>query len=187
MENKIYISKNEMKNISSMFFHSIYLFLYGFFKYISLPLFNYMRLIILKFFLCKVKSSYISDGVTIWFPWRVEIGKNSSLNQGVIIDGFGGVFIGSGVRIASYVCINTADHDFSEIDKYIFEQGYVCASVKIEDDVWIGASSCINKGVIIGKGAVIGSGSVVTKDIPPYAIAVGVPAKVIRYRDKWNY
>lgn len=52
----------------------------------------------------------------------------------------------------------------------------------IEDDVWIGANVCINKGVIIGRGAVIGSGAVVTKDIPPYAIAVGVPCRVIGRR-----
>ena len=54
--------------------------------------------------------------------------------------------------------------------------------ITVEDDVWIGANSVILPGVHINKGAIIGAGSVVTKDIPPYAIAVGNPAKVIKYR-----
>lgn len=52
----------------------------------------------------------------------------------------------------------------------------------IGNDVWIGASSIIKRGVTIGDGAIVGAGSVVTKDVPPYAIAVGVPARVIRFR-----
>lgn len=54
--------------------------------------------------------------------------------------------------------------------------------IKIGNDVWIGTNVIIQSGVIVGDGAVIGAGSIVTKDIPPYAIAVGVPAKIIRYR-----
>lgn len=52
----------------------------------------------------------------------------------------------------------------------------------VEDDVWIGESAILMSGVHIGRGAVIGAGAVVTKDIPPYAVAVGVPATVIKYR-----
>ena len=118
----------------------------------------------------------------IWFPWNVEIGENSSLNQGCILDGYGGISIGSGVRIAAYTCINTADHDFQDIDTPVHEQGYILGRVVIEDDVWIGAGAKINKGVHIGKGAIIGSGSVVTKDIPAYSVAAGVPCRVLRMR-----
>jgi len=104
------------------------------------------------------------------------------LNQGIIIDGFGGVTIGEGVRIAAYCVINTADHDFSDTTRMICDQGFVVAGVVIEDDVWLGTGVIVNKGVTIGRGSVIGAGSVVTNDIPAYSIAVGVPCRVVRSR-----
>ncbi|MBF7066134.1 acyltransferase [Aliarcobacter butzleri] len=179
----IFKSKNEMNSLKNLILHGIYLGLYGFVKYLSFPFFNYLRFFIIKLFSSNIKSKSISDGVAIYFPWNISIGKNSTLNQGVIIDGFGGIKIGEGVRIASGTVINTADHNFENPNEFIYKQGYICAPVIIGDDVWIGANVCINKGVTIGKGSVIGAGSVITKDIPSYSIAVGVPAKVIRKRN----
>lgn len=175
-------SNSDMHSFKNYLLHGIYLTLYGFFKYMSFPLSNLIRYGILRLFSRNIRSKYVADGVTIWFPWNVKIGKNSSLNQGVLIDGYGGVNIGQGVRIAAYVCINTADHEYADPDIFIKDQGYVVAEINIEDDVWIGAGTKINKGVRIGKGCVIGSGSVVTHDIPPFSIAVGVPCHVIRSR-----
>jgi acetyltransferase-like isoleucine patch superfamily enzyme len=179
-------SKNEMRSPRNYIFHGLFFSLYAFFKYCSFPFFNYFRFLVLKVFCKKIRSTAVSDGVTIWFPWNLEIGKDSSLNQGVIIDGTGGVKIGNGVRIAPYVVINTADHEFSDSNMMIKDQGFLVAPIVIEDDVWIGAAVVINKGVTIGKGSVIGAGSVVTKDIPPYSVAVGVPCKVIRSRELEN-
>ena len=174
--------RKDMHSLRNYILHGIYLTLYGFVKYMSFPLSNFLRYGVLRLFSKGIETSYISDGVTIWFPWNVKIGKRSSLNQGVIIDGYGHVSIGEGVRIASYVNINTADHQFDDPEKMIVDQGFVVGEVIIEDDVWIGCGAIINKGVRIGKGAVIGSGSVVTKDIPSYSIAAGVPCKVIKHR-----
>lgn len=176
------VPKKEMNNSKNYFIHGLFSFLYAFVKYLSFPLCNYFRFIIIKMFSKNIKATYISDGVQLYFPWKISIGKESSLNTGVIIDGFGGVQIGNGVRIAAYVTINTADHNFSDTNIMIKDQGYICSSVNIEDDVWIGAHSCINKGVTIGKGSIIGSGSVVVKSIPAYSIAVGNPCKVIKKR-----
>ena len=173
----------DMHSPKNYLLHGIYISLYALVKYSSFPLFNYLRYFVLRLFSSGIKTAHIGDGVTIWFPWNVKIGRRSSLNQGVIIDGYGHVNIGEGVRIASYVCINTADHEYSDPDKFIVDQGFVVDEVNIEDDVWIGAGVKINKGLRIGKGAVIGSGSVVTRDIHPYTIAVGVPCRVIKSRN----
>ena len=77
-----------------------------------------------------------------------------------------------------------ASNHGTSLDDDIQRQGWeqTKTGITVEDDVWIGANSVILPGVHINKGAIIGAGSVVTKDIPPYAIAVGNPAKVIKYR-----
>lgn len=173
-----------MRSILNIFLHAIYLFMYAFFKYLSFPFCNYLRFIVLKIFSKNIKTNYIMDGVTIWFPWRVSIGLGSSVNQGVIIDGFGTVVIGERVRIAAYCSFNTTDHAFDDISIPIALQGFVASPIIIEDDVWLGTGVHINKGVRIGKGTVIGSGSVVTKDIPPFSVAVGVPCRRILDRRK---
>ena len=182
MNEKIYLDKSEMRSLKNCILHGLYLGLYGFIKYLAIPFSEYLRYGVIRLFTSTIKSPAISDGVMIWFPWNVNIDKQVSLNQGVIIDGFGGVTIKEGARIAAYACINTADHQFDDKDKLIKDQGYVVSSVTIEEDVWIGMGVKINKGVVIGKGSVIGSGAVVTKDIPPYSIAAGVPCKVISQR-----
>lgn len=89
--------------------------------------------------------------------------------------------IGSFTRIGAYVQIIDNDHSFKK-NKLIMKQGYEIAPIIIGKDVWIGSGAKILKGVKIGNGAVIGANSVVTKDIPNNAVAIGSPAKVIKYR-----
>lgn len=175
-------SRADMRSLKNLLAHGLYVLLYSFVKYLSFPLSNYLRYMVLKLFSSGIKATYISDGVMIWFPWNVSIGRHSSLNQGCILDGYGRITIGEGVRIAPYTVINTADHEFVDPTARVIDQGYVVAEVIIEDDVWVGTGVIINKGVRIGRGSVIGSGSVVTKDIPPNSVAVGVPCEVIRKR-----
>lgn len=178
----VHVSRDQVRSGKNLLLHGLYVAIYGCVKYVPIPGFNYARYLILRIFGARIASTYVADGVTIWFPWNVTIGRRCSLNQGVNIDGFGGVQIGEGVRIAAYSVINTADHDFSEPNRLICDQGFVVAGVTIEDDVWLGTGVIVNKGVTIGRGSVIGAGSVVTKDIPPYSIAVGVPCRVVRSR-----
>jgi len=64
----------------------------------------------------------------------------------------------------------------------MYTQGRESRKVTIEDDVWVGHGAAILKGVTIGTGAVVGAGAVVTKDVPPYAVVGGVPARILRYR-----
>jgi acetyltransferase-like isoleucine patch superfamily enzyme len=76
------------------------------------------------------------------------------------------------------------NHVFSDPDQTIMSQGLETKGIVIEDDCWLGTGVRVMDGVTIGKGCVIGAGAVVTKDIPPYSVAVGVPARVISQRQK---
>ncbi len=113
----------------------------------------------------------------------ITLGDNVYIGDFCTISGDDGeVIIGKNVLIAAYTLIQAANHNFDRLDIPIMDQGHEPSFVHIEDDVWIGASCVICPGVCIGTGAVIGAGAVVTKDVPPFAVVGGVPAKVIRYR-----
>ena len=171
-----------MREIRHLVLHGLFVLLYGFFKYLPFPFFEYFRFAVCKIFFKEIYSNKIADGVQFWFPYRIKIGKNSSVNQGCILDGYGDIEIGDYVRIGPYVVINSCDHRFDNRKVPIAEQGYIVGKVVIEDDVWIGSHVVINKGLRIGKGCVIGSGAVVVSDLEPYGIYGGVPAKLIRRR-----
>lgn len=124
----------------------------------------------------------IDEFVRVDKPNRLQIGDETFIGRGTFIHAGGGVQIGANVLIGPYVKIWSADHCFADRSKPINEQGHEFAPIVIDDDVWLGVDCIILKGVTIGRGAVVGAGSVVTKDIPPYAVVVGVPAQVIGSR-----
>ena len=109
---------------------------------------------------------------------KLVVGRNSRLN-GVHIDVRELVQIGDNVRIAPYTII--LDSDFHDLKDH-FAEG-ASRPVIIEDDVWIATRAMILKGVRVGKGSVIAAGAVVTRDIPPYSVAGGVPARVLKKID----
>jgi len=132
---------------------------------------------------------FIADEVRIWSPivqaklytgknGKLVVGRNSRLN-GVHIDVRQLVQIGENVRIAPYAII--LDSDFHDLKDH-FAEG-TSRPVIIEDDVWIATRAMILKGVTIGKGSVIAAGAVVTKDVPPYSVAGGVPARILKKID----
>uniref|UniRef100_UPI00313FFBA6 DapH/DapD/GlmU-related protein n=1 Tax=uncultured Nitrospira sp. TaxID=157176 RepID=UPI00313FFBA6 len=91
--------------------------------------------------------------------------------------------IGDDVMMGPRVTIYGRDHCFDSIDVSMMDQGMgKYERIVIEDDVWIGANAIILKGVRIGKGTIVGAGAVVTKEVPPYSVVVGNPARVVRTR-----
>lgn len=123
------------------------------------------------------KGAYFGDGSKIEIDYGSGIGVNCELH--------GRVILGKWVMMGPNVLIYTQNHRHDLLNIPMAQQGDTEINpVIIEDDVWIGARAIILPGVRIGKGAIVGAGSVVTKKIPPMAIVAGVPAKIIRYRNK---
>lgn len=112
----------------------------------------------------------------------VHVSAGAIIGRRAVIGCNEGVRIGKNVLIAENVTIRDTDHNFSDPNTPIKDQGITTKPVVIDDDVWIGYGVVVTKGVTVGKGSIVGANSVVTKDIPPYSIAVGVPARVIRER-----
>lgn len=110
----------------------------------------------------------------------ITVGDNCSFNTYSVVHGL--VTLGNNVRIAPGAKIFGENHGFSDLEKPICTQPNTRKGIIIEDDVWIGANAVICDGVRVGAHSVIGAGSVVTRDIPPYSVAGGNPARVIKSR-----
>jgi len=129
------------------------------------------------------KGVSINDAVVINANrGRVTLGDRSWLGPFCLIYGNGGVAIGRNVLVAGHSSINTVSHSAERCDIPVNDQPVVTDPVVIEDDVWIGLNAVVLQGVTIGHGSIVGAGAVVTKSIPPWSIAVGVPARVIGRR-----
>lgn len=161
---------------------ALYFMLYGLVKYIPSPVGDFIRWIVLKCFIKKLQTMWIKDGATFWFPDRISIGKNTSVNEFVFINGYGGVSIGQDVLIGHRTSIVADSHGFENPNIEIYKQPKSAKPINIGDDVFFGCNVTVLPGVNIGSGAVIGAGSVVTSNVPSMAIVAGNPARVIRMR-----
>jgi len=126
---------------------------------------------------------YVLPGTFICYPLNLEIGYNLFINRGVYITARAPISIGSNVIIGPYTVINSGSHNYHDSKILIRDQGHKMAPIVIEDDVWIAAHVTILPGVTIGKGGVIAARAVVTKNVEPYSVVGGVPAKIILYRN----
>ena len=116
----------------------------------------------------------------------LKMGNNSSIGPYSYIGCSGYIEVGDNVMISPRVSIYSENHNFDDIHLPMIEQGVTRSFVKIEDDCWIAANSIILAGVTVGKGAVVAAGSVVTKDVPPFSVVAGNPAKVVKARKPEN-
>lgn len=108
---------------------------------------------------------------------HVTIGHNTIINRHCYLDGRFGIFIGNNVSISPYCALLSLSHDVN--DPHF---GAIGKKTVINDNVWIGMRAMILPGVLMGKGSVAGAGAVVTKNVEPYTIVAGVPAKAVGSR-----
>jgi acetyltransferase-like isoleucine patch superfamily enzyme len=122
-------------------------------------------------------------GVWITMPGkaRVRIGAGTFLNMGVMVAAEQLVEIGEHCMLANGCFVTDSSHRYDDPERPITWQGFESKGpTKIGDNCWLGANVVVTSGVTIGKRCVIGAGSVVTKDLEPFSVAVGAPARILR-------
>lgn len=110
----------------------------------------------------------------------IKIGSRTFLGEETLMRGQGGITIGDNVLFGPRVQVLAVNHVMSDPHRPIMDQGITAVGIRIDDGCWIGAGAIVLDGVTIGKHACIGAGAVVTADVPPYSLAVGAPARVVR-------
>jgi acetyltransferase-like isoleucine patch superfamily enzyme len=145
----------------------------------------------------SIPGGQVTIGDQSWFSDRcvmlvspkpratLRIGSDCFFARDVHFSCYGEIKIGDNVRIAEFSSLHDSPHSFMNRQVSINQQGDIIGSIVIEDDVWIGQGAILlgsPAGLTIGKGAVIGAHSVVKESIPDFAVAVGSPAKVVKYR-----
>ena len=167
--------------------NSILLLMAGYYRYFILnvgqiPSHFIRTLIYRKILRVKVANKcIIYHGVELRSPYLLQIGKGSIIGDNVILDARNEIVIGENVQINSRVSLWTEQHDYN--DPY-FRCTDKHGKIIIGDRAWIGPNVTILHSVTIGEGAVVGAGAVVTKDVPPFTLVAGVPAKVMGKRTK---
>lgn len=126
-----------------------------------------------------VRTGVLMLGVEVSHPWRLAVGRNSIVGPHVLLDARGHITLGDDVNISSHTRIQTAKHEVQDPD---FTASF--APVVVGDRVWIGLGATVLGGVTIGEGAVVAAGAVVTKDVAPYTIVAGTPARAIGERTR---
>lgn len=127
------------------------------------------------------QSSYIVPPFEVSYGCHITIGHNSYINSGALFLDNSYITIGDNVMVGPRVQIYTAAHSLNAEERIAGNE--IARPITIKDKVWIGGGAIILPGITIGEGAVVGAGSVVTKDVKPYTIVAGNPARLIRQQE----
>jgi acetyltransferase-like isoleucine patch superfamily enzyme len=142
--------------------------------------FHFLRITLLRILKAKIgKRVGLYRGFEVRAPWKMKIGNNTIIGHKAMLDARMGLYIGNNVNLSNEVMIWTLHHDYNSPD---FAQ--TGAQVTIDDYAWICSRAIILPGVHIGKGAVVAAGAVVTRDVAPFTVVGGTPAKKIADRNR---
>lgn len=142
------------------------------------PFHKWRRLILKLFGAIIGKQVHLYPTCKITMPWKLQMGDHSCLGDGVICYNIGGVKIGAHSTVSQYSHLCSSSHNYIKPN-----MPQTFAPIVIEDQVWIAADAFVALGVTIGQGAVVGARSVVTKDVAPWTVVAGNPAKFIKKRE----
>jgi putative colanic acid biosynthesis acetyltransferase WcaF len=143
---------------------------------------NGWKIFLLRCFGAKIhKTAKVYSSAKIYAPWNLEMGAYSCIASGVDCYCADKIIIGANTVISQKVSLYTASHDITSS-----QHTWISAPIVIEDQVWIAAESFIMMGLTIGKGAVVGARAAVFKDVKPWTVVGGNPAKIIKKREITN-
>lgn len=190
--------------LAARFLCAIEEFWIALFSWIPTPIGILARLVAWHWFFASCGTVRFAPGQTIAAMRNIYLGSNTRIGKGCFLTAASGklyisdnvaispcvhigadnglVKIGAHTAIGPGTVIRASNHAFARADLPIISQGHTPGTIIIEEDVWIGANCVITPDVRIGKGAIIGAGAVVTKNVEPFTIVGGVPAKEIGSR-----
>lgn len=149
-----------------------------FFRPLAGPVFRYWRSFLLRLWGAKVgRRCAVSASAKIWAPWNLELGDYVAVGARAEIYNVAKIAIGSNVTISQDAYLCTASHDISKLKKPLF-----FSPISVGDSAWVAAKAIVLPGVTIAEGSVVAAGAVVTKDVEPWTVVGGNPAKVIKKR-----
>ncbi|HUD46578.1 MAG TPA: hypothetical protein VMR33_07095 [Candidatus Baltobacteraceae bacterium] len=147
------------------------------FRFSPRPCFGWRRLV-LRFFGAKVgRHVHVYNSARIYFPWNFVIGDWSAVGENALIYNLGLVTVGEKVTISHRAHLCAGTHDYTRPDLPLLKP-----PITVKDQAWIGADAFIGPGVTVGEGAIAGARAVVTKDVEPWTIVAGNPARFIKKR-----
>lgn len=148
-----------------------------FFRLSPRPFFGFRRFLLRLFGAQVGKEVNIYSSSTIYFPWNLKIGEYSAIGENALIYNLGIVDIGKNVTISHLAQICAGTHDYLDPAMPLLK-----LKIVIEDNAWICTQAFVGPGLRIGEGAVIGAGAVTVKDVDPWSVVGGNPARFIKKR-----
>jgi putative colanic acid biosynthesis acetyltransferase WcaF len=137
-----------------------------------------LRIYALMLFGAKIeRPALVMDGVKVWHPWSLTLHRYCTLGRGVEVYNYAHITLGEQATVSQETFLCSASHDYEDPSMPL-----VYHPIHIGPQSWVAAGCFIGPGITIGEGAVVGAYSVVTKDVPPWTIVAGNPARVLRAR-----
>lgn len=149
------------------------------------PVFRKWRLLLLRLFGAQVEwDANVYASVKIWAPWRLRMGHRTCLGPEVICYNQDWVVLEDDAIVSQYSYLCTAGHDTSHANTA--DEGLITAPIVLRNGAWIGSRAFVGMGVEIGKGAVVGATASVYKNVEPWAVVGGNPAKALKKIESKN-